>query len=620
MTDNDYENNPPFVLPPKSNIIPPYEDIEVAITRLWKWVIQHVNFLLDQKEVSVNYVKDWCQYHRTKRSNETPFPFSFGKHYNENHCYIIGFLTYLWCKTRNDDYLKKYQDYTNFIRVLRKGKQIKKWPEIDFWFEENQTQRRRKNFKLTEEFKDVDLVSIAHASKWLKENLSFVTIEEIHQKRALPDDFLKHLDKGNPKYKKSGSRDYVLTMLTYAMNNCENDLAYKATVIYHGFNKWINRGETDRKNRKNEHLSIITNINISDCVKWINDFFEIHTRNCYFGCHCGWPSGLLKTEYHLTGNVINKDSEVNKKLRFAYAWMVLGKKEGKLGIEFYTQQRQLTDKVRYKKWKNDPLKAPKMRSDNNRSQTKRRNEFNPIIINGVVSFKNKLKARMHNYNSKIYRYKWEKVWKRIRDRNTQDGINLTITEEEAKFLCEQSCAYCDFPPILPQKYNGLDRFDNNFGYSFDNCLPCCVMCNWMKSNHTFEEFLQQCINISIVHRKDKIAFINLTSEYSLVDKCGSMNWTRYQRRFKTSEFETDLDEQDFSSLTLRNCYYCGVESSLTPSQTVGLDRIDSEKGYLKTNIVPCCAICNRMKLFYSQTEFIEKCLKIVLFFFQNKTI
>lgn len=42
----------------------------------------------------------------------------------------------------------------------------------------------------------------------------------------------------------------------------------------------------------------------------------------------------------------------------------------------------------------------------------------------------------------------------------------------------------------------------------------------------------------------------------------------------------------------------------------GLDRVDNSLGYILTNVVSCCAICNRMKLTLTYCAFIEKCRRI----------
>ena len=76
----------------------------------------------------------------------------------------------------------------------------------------------------------------------------------------------------------------------------------------------------------------------------------------------------------------------------------------------------------------------------------------------------------------------------------------------------------------------------------------------------------------------------------------------------------DLTKEQFNNLISENCYYCGntpkEQQSLKrynktgiPVLTNGVDRIDSNKGYSIDNCVPCCTICNRMKLNYSLTDF-----------------
>lgn len=53
-------------------------------------------------------------------------------------------------------------------------------------------------------------------------------------------------------------------------------------------------------------------------------------------------------------------------------------------------------------------------------------------------------------------------------------------------------------------------------------------------------------------------------------------------------------------------HYCGYNNL-----PVGVDRLDSAKGYTHDNCVSCCSCCNRMKLKQSKTEFISRCKRIV---------
>lgn len=43
---------------------------------------------------------------------------------------------------------------------------------------------------------------------------------------------------------------------------------------------------------------------------------------------------------------------------------------------------------------------------------------------------------------------------------------------------------------------GIDRIDSDVGYTKDNTVMCCEMCNKMKLNHSKQDFINQCIKIT----------------------------------------------------------------------------------------------------------------------------
>lgn len=51
-----------------------------------------------------------------------------------------------------------------------------------------------------------------------------------------------------------------------------------------------------------------------------------------------------------------------------------------------------------------------------------------------------------------------------------------------------------------------------------------------------------------------------------------------------------LTFEQFSAFWQKPCHYCG--GLIT---TIGLDRVDSSKGYFVDNVVPCCEVCNIIK-------------------------
>lgn len=68
-----------------------------------------------------------------------------------------------------------------------------------------------------------------------------------------------------------------------------------------------------------------------------------------------------------------------------------------------------------------------------------------------------------------------------------------------------------------------------------------------------------------------------------------------------------ITEAAFVSFWGKPCTYCGAEIL-----TVGLDRMDSDKGYTTDNVVSCCADCNYGKRTRAPEEFIEHCHRVAL--------
>ncbi len=81
-----------------------------------------------------------------------------------------------------------------------------------------------------------------------------------------------------------------------------------------------------------------------------------------------------------------------------------------------------------------------------------------------------------------------------------------LTDEEVVLITSSFCRFCGIEPA--QKiwrrnkacteesrewsvyiYNGIDRWDNKLGYTFDNCVPCCKRCNRAKDTMSGEEYI-----------------------------------------------------------------------------------------------------------------------------------
>lgn len=90
------------------------------------------------------------------------------------------------------------------------------------------------------------------------------------------------------------------------------------------------------------------------------------------------------------------------------------------------------------------------------------------------------------------------------------AISFDVTKDEVRELTKQNCFYCGKEPItvyapdLPNGgyvYNGVDRKDSAAGYSTENCVSCCKVCNWMKNVYTVDAFISQCAAVTDYQRR-----------------------------------------------------------------------------------------------------------------------
>jgi hypothetical protein len=62
---------------------------------------------------------------------------------------------------------------------------------------------------------------------------------------------------------------------------------------------------------------------------------------------------------------------------------------------------------------------------------------------------------------------------------------------------------------------------------------------------------------------------------------------------KTRGINVNLDVNKYQLIIDSGCHFCG--SDLKNENGYCLDRIDNSKGYVVTNVVGCCKVCNRAK-------------------------
>ncbi len=131
---------------------------------------------------------------------------------------------------------------------------------------------------------------------------------------------------------------------------------------------------------------------------------------------------------------------------------------------------------------------------------------NSNLVSGNVSScgcaARKSLKRLHENNVKddiAFEYLYRDYIHSAKKRN----YDFLLSKEEFERLTKQNCNYCNTEPkqlkykngehIFKRSsylYNGIDRKDNNLGYTKENCVSCCRICNIAKSAMTVEQFLE----------------------------------------------------------------------------------------------------------------------------------
>ncbi len=109
-------------------------------------------------------------------------------------------------------------------------------------------------------------------------------------------------------------------------------------------------------------------------------------------------------------------------------------------------------------------------------------------------------------------------------------------------------------------------------------------------NEDHEAYLQkQAANMKQwrENNSDKVDEINKKQQQNI-----NYFYQNYKHKSETYGQEFQLSKEEFESIVKQPCGYCGQDGK---KGFVGIDRMDSQKGYVIDNCISCCIVCNRMK-------------------------
>lgn len=90
-----------------------------------------------------------------------------------------------------------------------------------------------------------------------------------------------------------------------------------------------------------------------------------------------------------------------------------------------------------------------------------------------------------NANKRRYAQTLNGKWKAYAQGASKRGLTWELSKEDFKSLWQSPCSYCGDEI----KTIGIDRVDSSQGYTVENTVPCCKVCNQMKSNYSEKMFL-----------------------------------------------------------------------------------------------------------------------------------
>ena len=179
-------------------------------------------------------------------------------------------------------------------------------------------------------------------------------------------------------------------------------------------------------------------------------------------------------------------------------------------------------------------------------------------------------------------------------------LEFNMTKGDFMEMVESPCYYCGI--IQEKGFNGIDRLDSdsNKGYIMSNCVSCCEMCNFMKGCLGPTIFINR-----VEHMTTHLKLFQGNLHPEDFKDIANVNYSDYKLRANRKELEFDLPKSFFNEKIKEPCYLCAKQTSTTHKN--GLDRFDSDIGYIEKNVNSCCGNCNMMKRDYNYDDFINKC-------------
>jgi hypothetical protein len=194
----------------------------------------------------------------------------------------------------------------------------------------------------------------------------------------------------------------------------------------------------------------------------------------------------------------------------------------------------------------------------------------------------------HDQWKKSASYRYDETFTRA----NRNDIPFTLTRSQFEYKMSKPCFYCGREKNENERCFGLDRFDNDKGYTDQNAVCCCAQCNMMKKDVPYQLFVRHIEHI--LYFNNIITGGRLCGEYfPNAIQISEISHLSYKRNAKRRQKHFELTEEQFNQITSQPCYICGKETTATHRN--GIDRVNNDIGYVYGNCKACCKTCNYYK-------------------------
>jgi hypothetical protein len=132
----------------------------------------------------------------------------------------------------------------------------------------------------------------------------------------------------------------------------------------------------------------------------------------------------------------------------------------------------------------------------------------------------------------------------------------------------------------------------------------CPDCGTTKSRKWRKDYCDSCyLKRWRKENNDSVSKYNRTLE---------VRFRHSERIAKRRRIEWKLSFQEFIDICSKPCHYCLNKLSDATKTCAGIDRIDNNLGYIPSNIIPSCKVCNLIRNEFLTVQETEQMINLLL--------